>query len=558
MTPAVVYPSLVSIVGAVAGKPLTLVQGALSSVALNVVDQYSNTINANALNMSDYTITLTITPDGGSLSLVYPSVSVSGGGSVLLSFTAPSVSSFKLGVVWNGTSIQSSPYSVSAIAGAEISLGTRSVALYLGGACLLLTMCCLAALVAFRDSAVARAASVPMLGVTLLGESILSAGLLLRGFWPSSQLCVASPWLLCTGFVTVMSTMLAKAYRIQAIFTSQSLQSVTITDAALMLPIGLSVLGVMVIHVTKYFVDPYVSAVLSVSTNAMLTFTTCSSGSANESIWQLVIYGYPALFLLYGVYVGWQTRSVPSHFNESPQIALIIFNTAFISVLIIGVSNGLSTSGPSAVYLIETIGLSYGIMVPLFVTFIPKLLNAKEQLDNLAAATLSSSQDISTRSRDGSTGRKRNSTVRATPVLPTTAASTRVESIRGIEMTSTRVPDAELSDAVKLILNVQVQCDCKHSSHGTSHSSTPSSPTHVPHNLPSPTSLSVRAEDISLPLLMDPSASPSLGPSSTSSRSPPPIPSQQSKRFSNVNPPKPPLSRRAQSFSSIQHSSSVV
>jgi hypothetical protein len=61
-----------------------------------------------------------------------------------------------------------------------------------------------------------------------------------------------------------------------------------------------------------------------------------------------------------------------------------------------------------------------------------------------------------------------------------------------------------------------------------------------------------------LPLLMDPSASPSLGPSSTSSRSPPPIPSQQSKRFSNVNPPKPPLSRRAQSFSSIQHSSSVV
>jgi hypothetical protein len=406
VSPATVSASLISVVGATPGTPLTVVQGALSVVALNAVDSYSNPINANSLNTSQLIISMVIIPDQGSSLTIFPTVSVSNG-VLKLSYYAPYSGSFKLSILWNGTSIQNSPFNVNAISSAEVTTSTRSVAFYLGGVCLLLTIVCLVALVVVRGSAITRAASVSMLALTLVGETFLSIGLLLRGFWPSNEYCSASPWLVSIGFVTVLVTMLAKAYRIQAIFTSKSLQSVTISDATLVLGVMLAVLGVMVIHVTKYFVQPYSAAVLSLSTNALLTFTTCTSGSTNESIWSFVIYGYPALFLAYGVYIGWQTRNVPSHFNESPQIALIIFNTAFISVLVIAVSNGLSTSGPSAVFLIETIGLAFGIMVPLFVTFIPKMLHAKADLDDLAAATAASESALN---RDNYS-RKRNSTL---------------------------------------------------------------------------------------------------------------------------------------------------
>ena len=69
---------------------------------------------------------------------------------------------------------------------------------------------------------------------------------------------------------------------------------------------------------------------------------------------------------------------------------------AFVSVLTIAVSYGLATSGPTAVFLIETIGIAYGAVFSLLVTLVPKLLHAKEVLDDLASAAPVTASSFST------------------------------------------------------------------------------------------------------------------------------------------------------------------
>ena len=154
----------------------------------------------------------------------------------------------------------------------------------------------------------------------------------MRGVPPSASVCAASTLLRTAGFVGALSTMLAKAFRIQAIFNSKSLKTVSISELQLVVGVSVTALIALLIHLVKHLTTPYAATVLALESNSLLTFATCTGGGGSAStVWSAFVYGYPAALLAYGVYMGWQTRNVPSHFNESSQIALIIFNTGACS-----------------------------------------------------------------------------------------------------------------------------------------------------------------------------------------------------------------------------------
>ena len=234
-----------------------------------------------------------------------------------------------------------------------------------------------------------KSASPTLLLVLLAGGMVFGVGLLLRGLAPASfpWACTAAPWLLTVGFLGQTAVVFLKAYRIQAIFNSAKLTTMAITDSQLLGWIGALLVAANMFHLVKVVADPNVVAVQHVTSNDLLTFHTCSSG--NYLAFPVLLYGSCFLFLLFGVNMGVQSRNVPAKFNESSQIALVIFAIAFLSVTTLMVSYGLSQDGPTAVFLVETVGLALGALVCLGVIFVPKLCAADEEqhLTEMAATS---------------------------------------------------------------------------------------------------------------------------------------------------------------------------
>ncbi len=153
-----------------------------------------------------------------------------------------------------------------------------------------------------------RSAAPNLLILFLIGVMIFCMGLILRGFTPTDSLCTASPWLLTLGFLIQNGSIFAKAYRIQAIFGSKSLQVVNLSDEQLYGYVGILVGIGFLFHLIKYFTDPYVVTISSMASNSFLTFHTCNTGSS--IIWPVVLYGYQAVLIIFGIVMAFRTRKV--------------------------------------------------------------------------------------------------------------------------------------------------------------------------------------------------------------------------------------------------------
>ena len=58
-------------------------------------------------------------------------------------------------------------------------------------------------------------------------------------------------------------------------------------------------------------------------------------GGNNFDLWQAVSYSFKSIFLCYGVFLAFMTRSLPGSFNESAYIGLAVYNMAFCSGVVL-------------------------------------------------------------------------------------------------------------------------------------------------------------------------------------------------------------------------------
>ncbi len=393
MSPAAVQPSLITVAGY--SGSLQAVQGQPTSVPLDLFDTYNNPIASLQVNISTVFITVAIIQGGVvqpvSASLKLLSSAVLTDSDVVVCFPqsiflqivllisricspifqvtyiAPISANYLLSIRWNGIAIANSPMTVVAFESVEVTPALRSIAWYLSGVALLISLIFLILLALYRSTNALKAASPLLLTILLLGSLVYCIGLGLRGFAPSNTICTLSPFLLTCGFLIQCSVIFAKAYRIQKIFKSEQLQTVNLTDRQLLIAVAAITLTGITLHVAKVLSDPFVPVINTLASNKLLTYQTCSSG--RYILWPIVLYGLQAFLVGFGVVMGFRTRNVPTHFNESGQIAAVIFNTAVISFVVLAVAYGLESVGPIPVFLIETFGLAYGQFFLLFVTF---------------------------------------------------------------------------------------------------------------------------------------------------------------------------------------------
>ena len=355
---------------------ITPVQGHFAYFYLVLRDQYSNPVNASVDSLQWLTFAindLSALFDSSTLSLVgvhdagnLYSVSI-----IRVRYYVLMSGSYSLSVNYSNSSVSGSPFSVSAYVSVEVSSSLELGAFAFCIVCLVFVCCCMVGVTCFWNHPVIKASSLNLMLLTGVGCLFAIAGVWIRVYVEklTNIECIISPWLIGTGFVFACGCIFFKTYRISKIFASHQLQIIKIGDFELLRPVLALFILESSLQILRYYLDPATVQTYSLSSNSLLTYQACGS----KNLWfSFALYGYKAVLLCFGVYLGVVSRNVPALFNESTILSFLIFNIFFISALVLPLS--LSIEVPSAIYGLEVFGVLWGVFSTVFALFVPKAL----------------------------------------------------------------------------------------------------------------------------------------------------------------------------------------
>ena len=99
--------------------------------------------------------------------------------------------------------------------------------------------------------------------------------------------------------------------------------------------------------------------------------TTCHSTHMEK--WTGALYAYKGLLLVFGVYMAWETRHVKiPALNDSQYIGMNVYNVVMMSVLVVTLSNILS-SQPTLAYVLVSSLMLISTTTTLCLLFVPKV-----------------------------------------------------------------------------------------------------------------------------------------------------------------------------------------
>ena len=218
--------------------------------------------------------------------------------------------------------------------GDSIPSYTMAVITTTSAVCTLLTLIVIAAVYALRKRAVPRAASPLFLALILLGVCLALQAVLLYSQTPmTSALCESATVLGHLSYALSIGALVAKSYRLAAIFNQRRVKVLRISDRLLALVLS-AVLVLWLIYLTIWIiVDPPVTTVVIDLQTASQT-VLCQSHSP---VWSIVLVSIEAALLLYGMAIVYKCRHNPEAFNETRYIAVILYNCAVFGAATIGV-----------------------------------------------------------------------------------------------------------------------------------------------------------------------------------------------------------------------------
>jgi Leucine-rich repeat (LRR) protein len=247
---------------------------------------------------------------------------------------------------------------------------------------ILAALCCLAVLIISivvffkRESTLIRASSKLFTFITLFFIFALSAGSVLYAIIPNNgddHICTARIWVSCISIMSVLGVIVARSFRVSIIFGSKLLMQIKrITDTYVACIAGLLV-GVQIfmliifdsLHMSK---AEYVRGA-SVVNNELVWQCSSENGFHDWIGANIAIFG---AVMLAGAWVSFKTRAVPSAFNESSHILLILIVMIFFLILLVPLEYLVSDS-PNAAIVIQAGGQLILSLTILVILFVPKL-----------------------------------------------------------------------------------------------------------------------------------------------------------------------------------------
>lgn len=210
-----------------------------------------------------------------------------------------------------------------------------------------------------------------------LGLSVL-AGFVLASPPTADGGCVARVWLCALSVMLVLSALFAKTYRLHALFNDTEIRhSEGLSNTDLFKFVGVLLLLMSAVLIAWMVVDKpaYTEEIdTALSTPSLVVLNVYCSTRYEFVLTIALMY---AVILIWGSYISWKIRLLPSQFNESSQIALCIALVLFIGIIAVPVnflvSPSSSSSSNDAVLIIRGLGYILPTIAITLILFIPKV-----------------------------------------------------------------------------------------------------------------------------------------------------------------------------------------
>ncbi|XP_069733351.1 probable G-protein coupled receptor 179 [Phaenicophaeus curvirostris] len=240
----------------------------------------------------------------------------------------------------------------------------------------------------FRRSKRIRASGVVLLETILFGSLLLYFPVFILYFKPSIFRCIVLRWVRMLGFAIVYGTITLKLYRVLKVFLSRTAQRVPYVSSGRVL----KMLGLILLLVLWFLAAWTIGMLENIDKNIPLVIRTQTSHGLHFYIcghdrWDYMMVIAEMLFLLWGSFLCYAMRAVPSAFHEPRYMGIALHNelmisTAFHVVRFVMVPS-LHPDWTLLLFFAHTHGT---ITMTLALLFIPKFLHAGSPLREEIAA----------------------------------------------------------------------------------------------------------------------------------------------------------------------------
>ncbi|XP_023671526.2 metabotropic glycine receptor [Paramormyrops kingsleyae] len=184
----------------------------------------------------------------------------------------------------------------------------------------------------FRRSKRIKASGLVLLEAILSGSLVLYFPVMILYFQPSIFLCVLLRWARLLGFATVYGTVILKLYRVLKVFLSRTAQRIPYMTSWRVLRL----LGIILLVVCWFLVAWTLAAFQNMDRGRSLIDMGLTPDGQQFSLclldrWDYMMAVAELVFLLWGVYLCYAVRTVPSAFHEPRYMAVAIYNELTVS-----------------------------------------------------------------------------------------------------------------------------------------------------------------------------------------------------------------------------------
>ncbi|KAG1953817.1 probable G-protein coupled receptor 158 isoform X2 [Pimephales promelas] len=210
----------------------------------------------------------------------------------------------------------------------------RMAVLSFQGLCMLVDFISMVLLYHFRRNKSIRASGLILLEAIMFGALLLYFPVVILYFQPSVFRCILLRWVRLLGFATVYGTVTLKLFRVLKVFLSRTAQRIPYMTSwrvlRLLCIILLIVLWFAIAWTAAVCQNPnrHLALITVGFTTDRLQFSMCLLDR-----WDYMIAVAEFLFLLWGVYLCFAVRTVPSAFHEPRYMAIAVHNELILSFI---------------------------------------------------------------------------------------------------------------------------------------------------------------------------------------------------------------------------------
>ncbi|XP_060104323.1 metabotropic glycine receptor [Heteronotia binoei] len=200
--------------------------------------------------------------------------------------------------------------------------------------CMLLNFISMLLIYHFRKAKSIRASGLILLETILFGSLLLYFPVVILYFEPSVFRCVLLRWVRLLGFTTAYGTVTLKLHRVLKVFLSRTVQRIPYMTGGRVI----RMLAVILL-IVAWFLTGWTSAVCQ---NLERNITIVGQGQTSDHLifnmclidrWDYMMAIAEFLFLLWGIYLCYAVRTVPSAFHEPRYLAVAVHNELIISAV---------------------------------------------------------------------------------------------------------------------------------------------------------------------------------------------------------------------------------